>query len=133
MYKILDFNELGDERGSLVVIEGNKDIPFEIKRVFYIYGSDENVVRGLHANRDSEFVLVNVSGSCNVIIKDGKGNEEIVKLDKPRKGVYLPKMIWKEMVNFSKDSVLLCLASTHYNDEEYIRDYEEFENEIKEW
>lgn len=130
MYKMLDFNELGDERGSLVVIEGNSDIPFEIKRVFYIYGSDQDVIRGLHANRDSEFVLVNVSGSCNVIIKDGKGNEEIVKLDKPRKGVYLPKMIWKEMVNFSKDSVLLCLASTHYNGDEYIRSYEEFVKEI---
>lgn len=130
MYKVLDFNELGDERGSLVVIEGNSDIPFEIKRVFYIYGSDQDVIRGLHANRDSEFVLVNVSGSCNVIIKDGKGNEEIVKLDKPRKGVYLPKMIWKEMVNFSKDSVLLCLASTHYNGNEYIRSYEEFVKEI---
>lgn len=130
MYKMLDFNELGDERGSLVVIEGNSDIPFEIKRVFYIYGSDQDVIRGLHANRDSEFVLVNVSGSCNVIIKDGKGNEEIVKLDKPRKGVYLPKMIWKEMVNFSKDSVLLCLASTHYNGDEYIRNYEEFVKEI---
>lgn len=130
MYKMLDFNELGDERGSLVVIEGNSDIPFEIKRVFYIYGSDQDVIRGLHANRYSEFVLVNVSGSCNVIIKDGKGNEEIVKLDKPRKGVYLPKMIWKEMVNFSKDSVLLCLASTHYNGDEYIRNYEEFVKEI---
>lgn len=130
MYKMLDFNELGDERGSLVVIEGNSDIPFEIKRVFYIYGSDQDVIRGLHANRDSEFVLVNVSGSCDVIIKDGKGNEEIVKLDKPRKGVYLPKMIWKEMVNFSKDSVLLCLASTHYNGDEYIRSYEEFVKEI---
>lgn len=130
MYKVLDFNELGDERGSLVVIEGNSDIPFEIKRVFYIYGSDQDLIRGLHANRDSEFVLVNVSGSCNVIIKDGKGNEEIVKLDKPRKGVYLPKMIWKEMVNFSKDSVLLCLASTHYNGDEYIRSYEEFVKEI---
>lgn len=130
MYKMLDFNELGDERGSLVVIEGNSDIPFEIKRVFYIYGSDQDLIRGLHANRDSEFVLVNVSGSCNVIIKDGKGNEEIVKLDKPRKGVYLPKMIWKEMVNFSKDSVLLCLASTHYNGDEYIRNYEEFVKEI---
>lgn len=122
---ILQFADLGDERGKLVVIEGNKAIPFDIKRVFYIYDSDSTVVRGQHANRESEFVLINVAGHSKVRITDGK-EELIVKLDKPMMGVYLPKMIWKDMYEFSSDSVLLCLASTHYDGSEYIRDYEEY-------
>lgn len=122
---ILQFADLGDERGKLVVIEGNQAIPFDIKRVFYIYDSDSTVVRGQHANRESEFVLINVAGHSKVRIADGK-EELIVKLDKPMMGVYLPKMIWKDMYEFSSDSVLLCLASTHYDGSEYIRDYEEY-------
>ena len=122
---ILQFADLGDERGKLVAIEGNQAIPFDIKRVFYIYDSDSTVVRGQHANRESEFVLINVAGHSKVRITDGK-EELIVKLDKPMMGVYLPKMIWKDMYEFSSDSVLLCLASTHYDGSEYIRDYEEY-------
>ena len=83
------------------------------------------MVRGQHANRESEFVLINVAGHSKVRITDGK-EELIVKLDKPMMGVYLPKMIWKDMYEFSSDSVLLCLASTHYDGSEYIRDYEEY-------
>ncbi|MEG0408145.1 MAG: FdtA/QdtA family cupin domain-containing protein [Bacilli bacterium] len=131
MYKIINFNEMGDERGSLVVVEGNIDIPFEIKRVFYIYGSDSDVVRGLHANRESEFVIINVSGSSKVKIKDGLNNQEVVELKKPRTGLYIPKMIWKEMYDFSKDSVLLVLASTHYDGTEYMRDFDEYELEMQ--
>ena len=127
--KVLYFKDLGDERGKLVVIEGNQDIPFEIKRTFYIYDSDNDVVRGQHANRESEFVLINVAGSSKVRITDGK-EEIIVKLDKPMMGVYIPKMIWKDMYDFSKDSVLLVLASTHYDGKEYIRDYNEYMKEI---
>lgn len=130
-YKIVNFNQLGDERGHLVVVEGNKDIPFEIKRIFYIYGSDSNVIRGLHANRDSEFVLINVSGTSKVKVKDCK-DEIIVNLDHPHMGIYLGKMVWKEMYDFSKDSVLLVLASTHYSNEEYIRDYNEYIKECEE-
>lgn len=125
MYKILRFKELGDDRGNLVVVEGDKDIPFEIKRIFYIFGSDFNVVRGQHANRNSEFVFINVAGSSNIKITNGK-ETKIIKLDKPMDGVYLPKMIWKEMYDFSKDSVLLVLASTHYDNTEYIRDFNEY-------
>lgn len=123
--RLLEFNEKGDERGRLVVVEGNKDVPFDIKRLFYIYGSDQNVVRGKHANRESEFVLVNVSGTSKVMVTDGK-DKRIVELTKPRQGVYLPKMVWKEMYDFSPDSVLLVLASTHYDTNEYVRDYDEF-------
>ena len=122
---ILEFADLGDERGKLVVIEGAQAIPFEIKRVFYIYDSDATVVRGQHANRESEFVLVNVSGKSKVRITDGT-EELIVELDKPMKGVYIPKMLWKDMYDFSPDSVLLVLANTHYDGNEYIRDYDEY-------
>lgn len=123
--KIIKFDDLGDERGKLVVIEGGQAIPFDIQRVFYIYGSDPTVVRGEHANRESEFVLINVAGTSKVRITDGK-EEFIVELNKPMMGVYIPKMIWKDMYDFSADSDLLVLASTHYDGKEYIRNYEEY-------
>ncbi len=124
--QMLKFQQKGDERGYLVVVEGMKDIPFSIKRVFYIYGSDDTVIRGRHANKRTEFVLINVVGQCKVRVRDGRGKEEIFLLDKPHTGVYLPRMVWKDMYDFSKDSVLLCLASEHYDPTEYIRDYDEY-------
>lgn len=128
--QMLEFPQHGDERGHLVVVEGISDIPFEIKRIFYIYGSDPAVVRGQHANRKSEFVLINVAGKSKVKVKDGEGNEAIFCLNRPHTGVYLPTMVLKDMYDFSEDSVLLCLASEHYDNAEYIRDYGEFCNEI---
>ena len=122
---IIHFDDLGDERGKLVVIEGGKGIPFDIQRVFYIYESDSTVVRGQHANKESEFVLINVSGKSKVRVTDGK-EEFVVELNKPMMGVYIPTMIWKDMYDFSSDSVLLVLASTHYNSKEYIRDYDDY-------
>ena len=129
MCPVLHFVDLGDERGKLVVIEGGQAIPFDIQRVFYIYESDATVVRGQHANRESEFVLINVAGKSKVRITDGK-EEIVVELDRPMMGVYIPKMIWKDMYDFSSDSVLLVLASTHYDGSEYIRDYDEYLKEI---
>ena len=129
--QMLEFAQYGDERGHLVVIEGMKDVPFEIKRAFYIYGSDPEVVRGQHANRESEFVLINVAGTSKVKVKDGDGNEAIFCLNRPHTGIYLPTMVWKDMYDFSEDSVLLVLASTHYNSDEYIRDYDAFVKEIQ--
>ena len=130
LYKELYFNELGDERGHLVVAEFPHNIPFVIKRIFYIYGSDKNVVRGKHANRRSEFVLINVSGSCKVKIDTGK-DQKIVNLDKPHKGLYLNKMVWKYMYDFSDDSVLLVLSNIAYDPNEYIRDYNEYLKEMR--
>ncbi|MFR2794272.1 MAG: sugar 3,4-ketoisomerase [Eisenbergiella sp.] len=128
--KLLTFSDLGDERGKLVVIEGESAVPFSIKRVFYMYDSDNTVVRGQHANRKSEFVLINVSGKSKVYLSDG--NEEMtVSLDKPMQGLYIPSMIWKDMYDFSSDSVLLVLASTHYDAEEYIRDFEQYMAEVR--
>jgi dTDP-4-dehydrorhamnose 3,5-epimerase-like enzyme len=123
--KILRFNQLGDERGNLVVVEGKNDIPFEIARIFYIYGSDKEVIRGRHANRNSEFVLINVSGKSKVKIDYGD-TIEIIELNEPHMGVYIPKMVWKEMYDFTDDSILLVLSNIKYNPEEYIRDYNEY-------
>lgn len=126
---VIEFKDLGDERGKLVVIEGNESIPFAIQRVFYIYGSDSTIVRGQHANRESEFVLVNVAGQSKVRITDGS-EEFVVELNRPMMGVYIPKMVWKDMYDFSPDSVLLVLASTHYDGGEYIRDFDQYIKEI---
>lgn len=127
--KFLEFLPFGDSRGHLVVIEGNKNIPFEIKRIFYIYGSDKNVVRGQHANKESSFILINVSGSSKVRVTDGK-EEKIFVLDKQNVGMYIPKMIWKDMYDFSPDSVLLVLSDQYYDNKEYIRDFEEYKEFI---
>ncbi len=129
--KILEFSDLGDERGNLVVVEGSGvDIPFSIKRVFYIYGSDAEVIRGRHANRKTEFVLINVSGKSKVKVDNGY-EQRIIDLDRPRMGLYLSAMVWKDMFEFSSDSVLLVLASEHYDAEEYIRNYDDFLREIR--
>ena len=131
LYQIINFNEYGDERGNLVVAEGDGiDVPFSIKRAFYMYGSDPEIVRGQHANRKTEFVLINVSGTSRVKVDNGF-ETEVIELNKPRMGLYLKTMLWKDMYDFSPDSVLLVLASEHYDGEEYIRDYEEFLKEVK--
>ena len=100
--KFIEFPQKGDERGHLVIIEGNQDIPFDIKRVFYIYGSDREVIRGRHANYNSEFVLINVSGTSKVKVDDGT-SQKIFNLDRPHVGIYLPKLVWKDMYDFSED------------------------------
>ncbi|GAA6323877.1 FdtA/QdtA family cupin domain-containing protein [Fusobacterium ulcerans] len=123
-YKIIDFKELGDLRGKLVVVEGMKDIPFEIKRIFYIYGIRPDVIRGQHANKISRFILINLSGECKVKVNDGK-NEEVFILNKPNQGIYLDRMVWKDMYDFSDDSILLALSDSEYVSDEYIKDIEE--------
>ena len=130
--KLIDFTEFGDERGKLVVIEGGIDIPFQIRRTFYIYGSDMNAVRGKHANRKSEFVLINIGGTSKVRVDNGK-QSEIIELNRPHSGIYIPKMIWKDMYDFSEDSILLVLSSEHYDESEYIRDYDEYVREVNEY
>ena len=122
---IFNFPDLGDERGNLVVVEGGIAIPFDIKRIFYIYGSDSEVVRGSHANLKSEFIMINVSGTSKVLIDNGL-ERRVVALDKPRMGLYLKSMVWKEMYDFSPDSVLLVLSNEHYDPGEYIRNYSDY-------
>ena len=130
-YKIIEFKEFGDERGNLVVAEGSGiDVPFDIKRVFYLYGTDSEKIRGQHANKITKFVLINVAGTSKVKIDDGF-ESKIIELNKPRMGLYIDTMVWKDMYDFSPDSVLLCLASEHYIDSEYIRDYDAFLKEAQ--
>ena len=127
--RMIEFKQNGDERGYLVAIEGLKDVPFEIKRVFYIYGSDRNIVRGSHANKKSEFMLVNVKGTSKVKTDDGR-EQKIFDLDRAHVGLYIPRMVWKDMYDFSQDSILLVLASEPYDPAEYIRDKEEYYREL---
>lgn len=123
---MLEFTSKGDSRGHLVIIENSKEIPFDMQRIFYIYGSDRDVVRGSHANKNSQFVLINVSGTSKVKVEYLDGTVEIFSLAKPYTGVFLPRMVWKEMYDFSLDSVLLCIADTKYDEKEYIRDKKEW-------
>ena len=128
--KFIRFKQMGDERGHLVVVEGGKDIPFEIARVFYIYGSDDDVSRGNHANSKSEFVLINVSGTSKVKVDNGY-TTKIFELNEPHTGIYIPKMHWKEMYDFSSNSVLLVISNEKYDPNEYIRDYENYISNIR--
>lgn len=129
--QIMSFMQLGDDRGKLVAIEGNNDIPFEISRIFYIYGTQKDVVRGQHANRRSEFVLVNVNGTSKVKVDYGV-SQEVFELNEPYTALFLPNMVWKDMYDFSDDSVLLVLSNEKYDADEYIRDYKQYLDEIKE-
>lgn len=125
MFKEISLKEYGDERGSLVAIEGNNNIPFDVRRVYYIFGTKKDVERGFHAHKDLKQLLVCVSGSCDLVLDNGKYRNE-VSLSSPTKGVILDSLIWREMKNFSPDCVLLVLASELYDEVDYIRDYDEF-------
>lgn len=122
---ILDFKTNGDERGSLVALESYKNIPFDIKRVYYIFGTKSGVVRGLHAHKNLMQVLICLKGSCRVVLDDGSIKEQVV-LNTPNQGLLVENIIWREMHDFSADCVLLVLASENYDENDYIRDYGEF-------
>jgi dTDP-4-dehydrorhamnose 3,5-epimerase-like enzyme len=119
------FKPLGDERGSLVALEANKSVPFDIKRVYYIFGTKEGVSRGFHAHRNLKQVAVCVTGSCRFVLDNGKKKEEVV-LDDATKGLLIKNLTWREMYDFSPDCVLMVLASEYYNESDYIRDYDDF-------
>lgn len=119
------FQSKGDDRGSLVALESAKNIPFEIKRVYYIFDTKSGVVRGLHAHQDLSQVMVCLKGSCRVVLDNGSTKEQVV-LDSPNKGLLIDSMLWREMHDFSEDCVLLVLANEHYDESDYIRDYDEF-------
>lgn len=119
------FQPHGDERGQLVALEEYKDIPFGIKRVYYMYDTVEGVVRGKHAHKTLEQILVCIHGSCKILLDDGK-EKKIVPLEKPYEGLYVSNSMWREMYDFSEDAVLMVLASDVYKEEDYIRDYEQF-------
>ena len=119
------FQQHGDERGQLVALEEHKDIPFEIKRVYYMYDTKKNVHRGFHAHKSLEQILICIHGSCKVLLDNGT-EKKIVSLEKPYEGLYIANNMWREMYDFSEDAVLMVLASEYYKEEDYIRDYNEF-------
>lgn len=119
------FQQHGDERGQLVALEERKDIPFDIKRVYYMYDTGEGVRRGFHAHKSLEQILICIHGQCKVLLSNGE-EKKIVSLEKPYEGLYIANNMWREMYDFSSDAVLLVLASDYYKEEDYIRDYEEF-------
>ncbi len=127
----INFQRHGDDRGMLVALEENKEIPFKIKRVYYIYDTKKEVRRGLHAHKSLEQILICVHGSCMITLDNG--NEKgTVLLDNPYEGIYVPNNMWREMHDFSEDAVLLVLASDFYREEDYIRDYNIFLKNIEE-
>ncbi|EAI4070942.1 WxcM-like domain-containing protein [Campylobacter jejuni] len=126
IYKIISFDALGNQDdGFLVALESNKNIPFEIKRVYYIYGSQQDKIRGQHAHKDLEQVVICVKGSCDFVLDNGTIQKHI-HLNNPNQGLYIGNNTWREFQNFSKDCVIMVLASKYYNKEDYIRDYDEF-------
>ena len=126
----VNFTVNGDDRGSLIALEALSDkVPFEIKRVYYIYGTRPGVVRGRHAHYTLKQVLVPVSGSCDIEFFDGK-ERQVFHLDNPAQGLLIDGFIWREMKNFSPDCVLMVLASDHYTEKDYVRDYDAFLEQV---
>lgn len=120
------FQPHGDDRGQLIALEEYKDIPFRIKRVYFMYDTANGVVRGKHAHKNLEQILVCIHGSCKIKLDNGLGETKVVPLEKPYEGLYVSNDMWREMFDFSPDAVLMVFASELYDESDYIRDYDEF-------
>lgn len=129
-YKLIDFKTLGDDRGSLIAIEQGYNTPFEIRRVYYVFDTKVGVERGFHAHINLKQIAIAVKGSCTFVLDDGKVRKEI-KLGNPNQGLFIEGLIWREIKGFSPDCVLVVLASEHYEEADYIRDYKRFLEEVK--
>lgn len=125
LIKLLDVRTMQDARGQLTVLEGGKEVPFDIKRVYYLTGMKTDAPRGFHAHRRLEQLAVCLAGRCRIVLDDGRSRED-VWLDSPCKGLIIGKMIWREMHDFSADCVFLVLASDYYDEADYIRSYPDF-------
>lgn len=130
LVKTISFKSLGDERGSLVALEGSQSLPFDIKRVYYIFGTKEGVSRGFHAHKNLKQVAVCVTGSCRFLLDNGYNKEEVV-LNSPTTGLLIEDTVWREMYDFTSDCVLMVLADQYYDESDYIRDYQTFLREVK--
>ena len=127
--ELIPLQKHGDERGMLVALEQTKNVPFEIKRVYYMFGTQTNVRRGYHAHKELRQLAIPVSGSCRFMLDDGKEKVDIL-LDNPALGLLIEPSIWHEMYDYSHDCILLVLASDVYNESDYIRNYDEFVESI---
>ncbi|MEG0232023.1 MAG: FdtA/QdtA family cupin domain-containing protein [Hafnia sp.] len=123
--KLIQLQKHGDERGQLVSLEETKNIPFPIKRVYYMFETGEDVRRGFHAHYKLRQLAIPVRGSCRIILDDGVEKIEVY-LDNPAQGLAIDPMIWHEMYDFSSDCVLMVLADDFYNESDYIRNYDDF-------
>ena len=123
--KLIQLQTHGDERGSLVALEDQKNVPFTIHRVYYLFGTKEGVRRGFHAHRQTAQLAIVVRGSCRFHLDDGKEKVELL-LDNPAQGLLLPPLLWHEMYDFSEDCILMVLANAHYDESDYIRNHNEF-------
>lgn len=128
-YKLVNMKVHGDNRGKLIAVEGNRDIPFDIKRVYWIFDTLPDEDRGMHAHKNMEQIIVAMDGACQFVLDDGK-TRETVWLNRPDQGLYIGKNMWREMKHFSYGCKLMVLASDYYDEKEYIRNYEEFLREI---
>lgn len=128
--KTINFKVIGDERGSLIAFEENHNVPFDIKRVFYIYGTQEDVPRGQHSHHKTKQLLIAVNGGCKVTMNDGK-NKKTYVLNKPNVGLFQDALVWGTMHDFTEDCILMVFADTYYEETDYIRDYEQFLEEVK--
>jgi UDP-2-acetamido-3-amino-2,3-dideoxy-glucuronate N-acetyltransferase len=125
LIQLIDLPDLSDERGGLVALESMQSIPFELKRVYYIFQNNENAPRGFHAHKNLKQVAICLHGQCRFVLDDGHRKEEVV-LSSPKQGLLIESLMWREMHDFSDDCVLLILASEHYDESDYIRDYQDF-------
>lgn len=123
--KLIPLQAYGDERGSLVALEEAKNIPFSIKRVYYMFDTKENVTRGYHAHRNLKQVAIALKGSCKFILDDAVERREVI-LNDPAYGLLLESIIWREITDFSDDCVLMVLADQYYDESDYIRNYDQF-------
>lgn len=123
--QLVDLIIKGDDRGSLIALEEHHNVPFDVKRVYYIFGTQKGVRRGYHAHRDLKQLAICTSGRCKFLLDDGKHKQHI-ELNSPTQGLLLDGLIWREMYDFSDDCVLMVLASNYYNQQDYIRDYDTF-------
>lgn len=124
-YSLIKFKVHGDHNGKLIALEKNDDFPFDIKRVYYIFDSSKDVIRGKHAHKNLQQVIICARGECDFIIDDGSVREKI-KLNDPSQGLYLNSCVWREFSNFSSDCLIIVLASEYYNKDDYIHNYDEF-------
>ena len=129
-FSAIELKLIGDERGSLISLEGNKNIPFDIKRIYYIFNTKKGVERGFHAHINLKQIAIAVKGSCTFVLDDGQKRKE-VNLSNPNQGLFIEGLIWREMKDFSEDCVLIVLASEHYNEKDYIRSYDKFLEVVK--
>ena len=121
----IELPNLGDHRGSLVVAEANRNVPFSIQRLYYIFGAQPDVPRGFHAHKELQQIAFCIQGSCKMLMNNGKEKQEVL-IGQPNKGLFIPPMVWHEMHGFSEDCILLVLASDHYDESDYIRNYDQF-------